>query len=396
MVAAFLAAYYLPFSAMPHGHTLTQSLRESFLLLQDYARKHMLLCLIPAFFIAGAIAMFVSKGAVLKYFGSQAHKVVSYAVASVSGGILAVCSCTILPLFAGIYSRGAGIGPATTFLYAGPAVNVLALILTAQILGYDLGIARIVAAVVFSVIIGLIMSLIYRKEEMDRLAGVDADLGDEESPKPLVVNIFYFGSMVGLLVFANWSCPENVASGFFHAVFTLKWILAGIFACVLILVIWLFFSGEELKDWGISTWGYVKDIVPLLFAGVLVAGFLLGSGPDGRGLIPRAWVEAAVGGNSLRANFFASFAGAFMYFATCTEVPILQGLIGSGMGKGPALALLLSGPALSLPNMLVIRSVLGTQKTIVYVSLVIILSTLAGMLFGLFAAAFPADLLGAP
>jgi uncharacterized membrane protein YraQ (UPF0718 family) len=379
MVAVFLLAYLLPFEVLPAEATFARSAREALLMLQDYAHHHVLLCLVPALFIAGAISVFVSQAAVMKYFGATARKVVAYSVASVSGTILAACSCTILPLFAGIYKRGAGLGPATAFLYSGPAINVLAIILTARVLGWEFGLARAIAAVLFSVLIGLAMHFIYRKEERNRADGEEFVLPDEQQTRSLRQDALYFAAMIGVLVFANWSklSDEGIAA----AIWSAKWYLA---AACLLLLIWMavsWFTRGEMREWVGSTWGFAKQILPLLLLGVLVAGFLLGR-PGHPALIPERWIASSVGGNGLGANLFASVAGALMYFATLTEVPILQGLLGAGMGKGPALALLLAGPALSLPNMLVIRSVMGTRKTLVYVVLVMVFSTTAGLVFG--------------
>jgi hypothetical protein len=417
IVAVFLACLWLPVGAPRFDGAVMESLQ----LVKWYAQEHVLLCLVPAFFIAGAIAVFVSQASVMKYLGARANKVLAYGVASVSGTILAVCSCTVLPLFAGIYRMGAGLGPATAFLYSGPAINVLAIVLTARVLGLELGVARAVGAIAFSVIVGLLMHLIFRKEEVEK-ANAQAAMPEPEVSRPLWQNVLYFASMVGILVFANWGKPTE-ATGFWHAVHSAKWLITGGFAaafCVILLLwfglkLWkllaaavptallaLLFPHEpmiafavgviglvaltgtskgETLDWLDQTWGFAKQILPLLFFGVLVAGALLGR-PGHEGLIPSRWVEGAVGGNSLWANLFASVAGAFMYFATLTEVPILQGLIGAGMGKGPALALLLAGPALSLPSMLVIRSIMGTKKTVVYVSLVVVMATVTGMAYG--------------
>jgi uncharacterized membrane protein YraQ (UPF0718 family) len=376
MVGVFLAAYYIPWSEP----IIRQSGLEAFLMLQDYAREHVLTCLIPALFIAGAIAVFVSQAAVLKYFGADAKKILSYSVASVSGTILAVCSCTVLPLFAGIYMRGGGIGPATSFLYSGPAINVLAIVLTARVLGWKLGLARAVGAVGFAFIIGLLMHFIYLKEEKARVAN-NLFLPEEEAKaRPLWKEVLYMGTLVGILIFAAWGKPAQPV-GFWMAVWEVKWFITGALLVFLTLELWLWFKRDEISSWGQSTWGFAKQILPLLLGGVLVAGFLLGR-PGYEALIPEKWIHSLVGGNSLWANFFAAFAGALMYFATLTEVPILQGLIGSGMGQGPALALLLAGPALSLPSMLVIRSIVGTQKMLVYSGLVVILSTIAGMFYG--------------
>lgn len=417
ITAVFLASFYLPVGK----ERFDASILEAFHLVKWYAREHVLLCLIPAFFIAGAIAVFVSQGSVMKYLGARANKFVAFSVASISGSVLAVCSCTVLPLFAGIYRMGAGLGPATAFLYSGPAVNVLAIILTARILGIELGIARAIGAILFSIIIGLLMHFIFRKEELEK-SEAQMLIPEPDVQRPLWQNGLYFLSMVGILVFANWGKPAE-SSGLWYSIYHAKWIVTSIFALgfAAMLSMWfgmklmhVLFAGlpavilailypempliafsagvvglsvitsinkEEPGEWFSSTWGFARQILPLLFFGVLVAGALLGR-PGNEGLIPSEWIHAAVGGNSIGSNFFASIAGAFMYFATLTEVPILQGLIGNGMGKGPALALLLAGPALSLPNMLVIRSVMGTKKTVVFVGLVIIMATVSGIIYG--------------
>ncbi len=417
IVAVFLGCYYLPVGT----ERFNNAILEAFYLVKWYAQEHVILCLVPAFFIAGAIGVFVSQASVMKYLGPKANKVLAYGVASVSGTILAVCSCTVLPLFASIYFRGAGLGPASAFLYSGPAINILAIVLTARVLGPELGIARAVGAVSFSVIIGVLMHLFFIKEERDK-ADAQVVLPDEGVSRPLWQNALYFASMVGILVFANWGKPAG-DTGAWAALYEAKWVLTSFSAIALaiFLVAWFgvkawkivssavvvtalafLFPGQplvpfiagiialsiitntetgETVEWFSSSWDFAKKILPLLLFGVLIAGALLGR-VGHEGIIPSEWVAGAVGGNSLWANFFASFAGAFMYFATLTEVPILQGLIGSGMGKGPALALLLAGPALSLPNMLVIRSIMGTRKTIVFVSLVIVMATITGMIYG--------------
>ncbi len=379
ILAVFAACWFLPLGS----ERFVGAVHESLSLVKWYAREHVLLCLVPAFFIAGAIGVFVSRDAVMKYLGPKAKKVVAYPVAAVSGVILAVCSCTVLPLFASIHKRGAGLGPATAFLYSGPAINILAIILTARVLGPELGIARAVGAISFAVVIGLLMRLIFRKEEAAREAEYRVAIPDDANGRALWQDGLYFAAMVGILVFANWGEPGDGEGGVWAAVHSARWILTGVFGVVLIGSIVAWFKRDELDSWVDSSWAFAKQILPLLLVGVLVAGFLLG-GPGGstRGIIPNAWIAQAVGGNSLLANFFASFVGAFMYFATLTEVPILEGLIQSGMGKGPALALLLAGPALSLPNMLVIHSVMGTRKTLVFVGLVVVLSTIAGMIYG--------------
>ena len=431
ILGVFLALFFLPIEA----GRFQGALLEAFALAKWYAREHVILCLVPAFFIAGAITVFVSQNSVMKYLGPAANKILAYAVASVSGTILAVCSCTVLPLFAGIYRMGAGLGPAAAFLYSGPAINILAIILTARILGAPLGIARAVGAVVFAVVIGLLMHFFFRHEETAK-ANSAPDLS-ETVGRPLYQTILFVGLQVAILVFATWGNPEG-STGLWAAVYGIKWPLVLVLTAALgvVLAAWysvkwwklalgfgpmlllavvssprlalagsgtlaasvgnpmllfgigvigfslvLTSSGGEPAYWFESSWTLAKQIMPLLFIGVLAAGFFLGR-PGNEGIIPSGWVASAVGGNSLGANLFASVAGAFMYFATLTEVPILQGLLGAGMGKGPALALLLAGPALSLPNMLVIRSVMGTKKTVVFVFLVIIMATVSGLIFG--------------
>lgn len=376
IAAVFLLAYYLPFDKM----SIYYVIKEALLMLQEYAREHVILCLVPAFFIAGAIANFISQSSVIKYFGAKANKVLSYAVASVSGSILAVCSCTVLPLFAGIYKRGAGIGPASAFLYSGPAINVLAIILTARVLGMQMGMARAVGAVVFSIILGLSMQIIFRNDPRENTDNALFNQEEDLQVRPLWKTAVYFAVMVAILVFANWSSDKSIA--WWQVIFNAKWIIAAVLLLILASIVSLWFKKDELSAWVGSTWGFAKQILPLLFVGVLVAGLFLGR-PGHTALIPERWIVSLVGGNSIWANLFASVAGALMYFATLTEVPILQGLIGAGMGKGPALALLLAGPALSLPNMLVIRSIIGTKKTVVYIILVVVMATLSGLLFGI-------------
>jgi len=429
IAAAFLLFFFLPVAALRDllggllgSSRLEASAEEALLLTRSYARDHVVTCLVPAFFIAGAIGVFVSQGAVLRYLGPGAHKALAYGVASVSGTLLAVCSCTVLPLFAGIYAMGAGLGPAAAFLYAGPAINVLAIIFTARVLGLELGLARAVAAIVFAVVIGLLMHLFSAGDEGRKGAAAAAAQHDEG--RPLWQNALIFLTLVGILVFANWGRPQS-STGLWWAIYSSRWALTGLFALGLavLLVLWfglswrpvvlacgltvalaLLFPGQpliafaagvlglslllargagEAADWFAASWGFAKQILPLLLIGVLLAGALLGR-PGHEALVPSGWVSGAVGGNGPGANVFASLAGAFMYFATLTEVPILEGLLGSGMGRGPALALLLAGPALSLPSMLVIRSVIGTKKTFLYVGLVAVMSTIAGLLFGSF------------
>ena len=379
LIVVFLAAYFIPFSRVRFQNSMV----EAFLLLQEYARQHVLFCLVPAFFIAGAISVFIRKESVIKLLGPKSNKLLAYGIASVSGTILAVCSCTVLPLFAGIYSRGAGIGPASAFLYSGPAINILAIILTAKVLGFKIGLARALGAVVFSVVIGLMMHVLFNREDEKNRDGEDfAPTGEAEDMRPLWKTALFFAVMIGILVFINWTRADPSLKVWFF-IYRIKWFAGGALLAVLVWMILTWFKKDELKEWTFSTWVFVKQIFPLLFGGVLVAGLLLGR-PGHEGLIPGQWIARLVGGNSLWANLFASVSGALMYFATLTEVPILQGLLGSGMGQGPALTLLLAGPALSLPSIIVIRSIIGTKRTLAYILLVVAMSTVTGILFGAF------------
>lgn len=418
LIGLFLGIYLLPIGSAPVERAVGEGLR----LTRWYAREHVILCLLPAFVIAGAIAAFVDKAAVLKYLGPRASKPAAYGVGATAGCVLAVCSCTVLPLFAGIYRMGAGIGPAMAFLYAGPAINVLAVILTARVLGVEIGLARAIGAVVFSVVIGLVMALLFERPKKGDEPEPAFVVPDAVEARPLHQLAALFGLMVAVLIFANWGGSPDGA-GVWHFLHANKWLLTTAAAAPMAVVLWRWFAfpmlgvlaaglvvggaayffreqpnipfaaaivslcvlmaraGDQGREWWSQTWGYAKLITPLLIGGVFAAGLLLGT-PEGPGLVPPEWVEGAVGGNGLGANLGASVVGAFMYFATLTEVPILEGLIGSGMGKGPALALLLAGPALSLPNMLVMRSIVGFKKTAAYVAIVIVGSTLAGLLFG--------------
>lgn len=379
IIIAFVLAYYVPWE-----HSIVrQAGLEAFMMLQEYARQHVLTCLIPAFFIAGAIAVFVSQASVLKYFGAAANKILSYSVASVSGTVLAVCSCTVLPLFAGIYTRGAGIGPATAFLYSGPAINVLAIVLTAKVLGWQLGLARAMGAIVFAIVTGLLMAYIFRKDDAHRSSGPMYLPHEEDRPRTLLQDALYMLVMVLILVFAAFAKPAAGEMGIWAAIFAAKWYIVVILFVIFVFILKNWFKKEELINWVDATWGFMKQIFPLLFAGVLVAGFLLGR-PGHQALIPEHIIKTLVGGNSVWANLFASIAGALMYFATLTEIPILQGLLGSGMGQGPALALLLAGPALSLPSMVALLGIMGIKKTVVYCAIVMVLSAIAGMAYGWF------------
>jgi hypothetical protein len=429
---AWLAGVFVACALLPMGSVRFEgAVLEGLHLIRWYAREHIALCVVPALFIAGAIGVFVSQGAVMRFLGAGASLVLAYAVASVSGAVLAVCSCTVLPLFAGIYLRGAGLGPACAFLYAGPAINVLAIILTARILGMELGVARVIGAVGFSVVIGLIMAFIFRREEQARQAAAPApvQLPEGTPQRSLGATILFFGLMILVLVFANWAKDERGVA-WWNAIHHLKWYLTaagglglavvmvrligltwwkmtalGVLVIATALVVpqipeiafsvgtvglgWLLSRSEgEAGEWFDQTWHFTKQILPLLLGGVLVAGFLLGR-PESAdaGVVPAAWVQTWVGGNGFTANLLASVVGAFMYFATLTELPILEGLMnaggqGVGMGKGPALALLLAGPALSLPSMLVLASIMGWKKTGVYVGLVIVMATFTGWAFG--------------
>jgi uncharacterized membrane protein YraQ (UPF0718 family) len=377
LAGIFLFVYFVPFASQ----RVSAAVQESFLMLSEYAREHVLLCLVPAFFIAGAIMIFLDQQSVIRYLGPDAKKAVAYGVASVSGTILAVCSCTVLPIFKGIYKKGAGIGPAVSFLYSGPAINVLAIVLTAKVLGIQLGVARAVGAVVFAVVIGSLMHLIFRKDDEARVTNAAMFQAGADAPeRGLGKMAVYMASMIGILVFVNWA-PSQGASGAWDAIFRAKYVITGGFALVLLFALVRWFKRTELTDWVRATRDFAVQILPLLFGGVMVAGFLLGR-PGHTALIPERWIAGLVGGNSLGSNLAASIAGAVMYFATLTEVPIMQGLLGAGMGNGPALALLLAGPSLSLPSILVISGELGWKKTLVYIGLVVVLSTVAGMGYG--------------
>jgi len=417
ILGVFALIWYLPLS-LP---LFQEALLSAFELGQWYAREHVILCLIPAFFIAGVIAVFIRKDSVIRYFGAESSPWIAYSIASVSGSVLAVCSCTILPLFGGIYRRGAGIGPASAFLYSGPAINILAVILTARVLGWQLGLARVIFAVLFSVIIGRLMQFIFRKDD-NTGSGGSMTVGSGEVEQPLHQVSLHFIMLTGILVFANWGSVGG-DSGIWSGIYSAKWLITGFFslglvftlirvvglnsstvlpgaaavagtafifqspvlsfaAGTMVLSLILAYGTERAQEWLAESWGFAKQILPLLAAGVLAAGFLLGSQTGGRGMIPESLIASLLGGNSFGANLFASVAGAFMYFATLTEIPILQGLLKAGMGQGPALALLLAGPALSLPSILVMHSIMGTKKSAVFIVLVIGMATLSGSLYG--------------
>ncbi|KRW65447.1 permease [Pseudomonas sp. TTU2014-105ASC] len=416
MCVAFLLVFFLPMGQPRFENAVLEGLR----LTQWYAREHVILCLLPAFVIAGAMAVYISQGAVMKHLGPASPKPVAFGVASVAGTLLAVCSCTVLPLFGGIYKRGAGLGAAIAFLYSGPAINVMAIVVTAKILGAELGIARAVGAIVFALVIGAIMHLLYRHEEDARAAKGARGFADDDDGHPIGDIVALFSLMIGILVFANWASADSATWMVIHAwkwpitallaillatllVRRWKWSVKPLLAIGALVAVSALFAPQwpELamvigiaglmlqasrenaagQEWVGQSWDFTKQIMPLLLGGVLIAGMLLGR-PGHEGLIPSEWVVWAVGDNSFTSTLLASVLGAFMYFSTLTEVPIVEGLLGAGMGKGPALAILLAGPALSLPNMLVIRTVLGTQKTIVYCSLVVVMATLSGYLYG--------------
>lgn len=431
IIILFLLLFFLPINNVVFFNAIYSMLD----LIKWYAREHVILCLLPAFLIAGFISAFLNQASVLKYLGANTKKWISYSVASVSGSILAVCSCTVLPLFSSIHKKGAGLGPAIAFLYSGPAINILAIILTARIIGLEMGVARTLGAIGFSIVIGGIMEFIYRNEEKQKKEDTMNIVVPEDS-RPFWQNVSLFFTLVLILVFANWGKPTGASNNnFFYIVWNIKWYLVGFFFLFLSFGLNKFFSVKlrdiiviniivtiaavisimnfepkfqpllpvglgvlslgyfilkdnenfENQNWILESWSFAKDILPLLLLGVMFAGFLLGSNHDGKelaGIIPKDWVNNIVGGNSLLSNFIASIVGTFMYFATLTEIPIIQGFLNAGMGKGPALALFLSGPSLSLPSILVIRKILGNEKTFVYVILVIVLSTLAGFIFG--------------
>jgi uncharacterized membrane protein YraQ (UPF0718 family) len=424
LVTIFLVAYFLPLS----NPKIQQAIFEAFRLLQWYARNHTLACIVPALFIAGGIITFLSQQSVMRYLGPRANPVLAYGVASVSGCVLAVCSCSVLPMFAGIYQLGAGLGPATAFLYSGPAINVLAIFLTARVLGFDIGVARAVGAIVFAVAIGLLMAVIFRKGEKAKQHS-DIQMPQEQSGlQHAGKSGLLLVAMIMFLIFSDWFNPGNVAvqttdgrqfnavvihetkdqvefqleqdlgdskagdkitlpkkeilktierESWVMTVYHIRWYLAAVCGLAVLVMSWLWLSRDEIGRWMQNTWDFTKLLVPLLYGGVFVVGFI-------SVLLPEKQVAQLVGDNSLRANLVASVIGAFWYFATLTEIPITQALMNLGMHKGPVLALLLAGPALSLPSILVIRKIMGNVKTIVFTALVIIMSTVVGMFFGRF------------
>ena len=419
----FAVAYLLPLGSPK----VKEAIYEGFRLLQWYAREHTLPCVVPALFIAGAITTFLSQASVMRYLGPKANKLLAYSVASVSGCILAVCSCSVLPMFAGIYSLGAGLGPATAFLYSGPAINVLAIFLSARVLGFDIGLARALGAIAFAVLIGLLMASVFRKEDKKKSEAMLHMPESADDGRPLWKTALYFLSMILFLVCSDWYNPgvatvilndgtemgvhvryetrDSVTVQLYNnqgeaegavktysrteiariqpvpsltlSIYQVRWYLAGILLLAIIAMVSSWFSRDEISQWMEASWDFAKLLVPLLFGGVFVVGFL-------SVFIPEQQVASLVGDNSLFSNFFASVVGAVFYFATLTEVPITEVLMKLGMVKGPALALLLAGPAVSLPNLLVIRKIMGTQKTLVFTGFVVVMATITGMIFGYF------------
>lgn len=415
LILSFIAVWSLPLESV----RFQAGLHEALALTRWYAREHVILCLLPAFFIAGSITAFLNQGSVMKYLGAGANRFAAYGIASISGTILAVCSCTVLPLFAGIYRIGAGLGPATAFLYSGPAISALAIVMSAKVLGFEMGLARGIGAIVFSIIIGVIMAMVFRQDESERQP-VEIQLPEDSPSQPLWKTSSFLAVQILILIFANWGASDHP---FFAAVFYWKWQIVAFCAAIMtwLLYDWFQCSGRKLSlvsgavltagllipsqplipfsigliglawviggtqnetgEWWRQTWSFTKQVMPLLLAGVFAAGLLLGR-PGHEAWIPAAWIESALGGEGILPVFYASLAGSLMYFATLTEIPIVEGLQGTGMRNGAALALLLAGPALSLPNMLVIKSIVGTKKTLTYVLLVVIFSTIAGFLIG--------------
>jgi len=422
LACIFLVAYFLPLG----NPKIQQAIQESFRLLQWYVRNHTLACVVPALFIAGAIITFLSQASVTRYLGPNANPVLAYAVASVAGCVLAVCSCSVLPMFAGIYNLGAGLGPATAFLYSGPGINILAIFLSARVLGFSIGAGRFIGAVAFSVIIGLLMAVIFRKGERAKVEAALQVPEPEKSRRHIAKTALFLACMILFLVFSDWYNPGNVTvkttdGRQFKAVVIhetkdavrfqleedlgenkmgdkielqkteiadmqeqktwvitlhhIRWYLAGLCGLAVLIMAWRWFERNELRQWMNNTWEFTKLLVPLLYGGVFIVGFV-------SMLLPEKQVAQWVGDNSLRSNLVASVIGAFWYFATLTEIPITQALMKLGMHKGPVLALLLAGPALSLPSILVIRRVMGNARTAVFIVLVVVMSTIVGMLFG--------------
>jgi len=422
--AVFLAAYYLPLS---HAK-VTAAIVEAFKLLQWYARNHTLACVVPALFIAGGIITFLSQASVMKYLGPNANQPIAYSVAAVSGTILAVCSCSVLPMFAGIWKLGAGLGPASAFLYSGPAINILAIFLTARVLGFDIGLARAIGAVAFAYFVGIGMAAIFRREEKAKMQAAMAMPAPPASKRRLWQTSLYMACMVGFMIFSDWFNPGNAivhktdgstvrgvvlqemrdevmiqvqetgtgvragdrltlpktqitqieeAKSWVVEVHHIRWYLAGLCGLAVVVMAWRWFDRAEIGQWMHNTWDFAKILIPLLFGGVFIVGFI-------SALLPEKQIGQLVGDNSLQSNFFASVVGALFYFATLTEVPITQALMEHGMARGPVVALLLAGPALSLPNMIVLWKLMGPAKTVAFCSLIVVMSTIAGFVLGPF------------
>lgn len=422
--AIFLIAYFLPLADPKY----TAAIVEAFKLLQWYARNHTLACVVPALFIAGGIITFLSQASVMKYLGPKSNKPLAYAVASVAGTVLAVCSCSVLPMFAGIWKMGAGLGPASAFLYSGPAINILAIFLTARVLGLDIGLWRALGAIGFSFLVGLGMAWIFRREEKEKIEAAMHMPEPPPSTRRGWQNALLLICMVGFLIFSDWFNPgdaivkktdgteirgvvlqemhdeymiqvqESVgairagdrltlnkadivaieeAKSWVIEIHHFRWHLAGLMLLAVAVMTWRWVGREDFKTWMQNTWGFGKILIPLLFGGVFVVGFI-------SALLPDKQIGLLVGDNGLRANFVASLVGALFYFATLTEVPITQALMEHGMAKGPVVALLLAGPALSLPNMLVLIKLMGVKKTAAFSGLIVVMATIAGLIAGRF------------
>jgi len=421
-VVVFLVAYFLPLA----NPRVEAAIVEAFKLLQWYARNHTLACVIPAIFIAGGIITFLSPASVMRYLGPNSNQPIAYTVAAVSGTILAVCSCSVLPMFAGIWKMGAGLGPASAFLYSGPAINILAIVLTARVLGFDIGLWRALGAIAFAFLVGLGMAAIFRRGEQKKakaatLMPVPPNTGRRGWQSGLLL-----ACMIGFLIFSDWFNPGDAiveradgtairgvvlqemrdevmiqvqestgtiragdrltlpkaeikgvveARSWVMGVFHVRWWLAGLCAALVALMTWRWVEHDEFKQWMYNTWEFAKLLIPLLFGGVFVVGFI-------SALLPDKQIGQLVGDNTLTANFVASLVGALFYFATLTEVPITQALMEHGMAKGPALALLLAGPSLSLPNMIVLIKVMGVKKTAAFCGLIVVAATTVGMIYG--------------
>ncbi len=363
---------------------LTEIVEAGLDTLMEYLSLHVLTCLVPAFFIAGAIAALLSKDAVLKYFGAKAKKWLSYSVASCSGTILAVCSCTVLPMFAGIYRRGAGIGPATAFLYSGPAINLLAIVLTARVLGLSIGIARALSAVLLAVVIGLTMATIFergvKKEGAKHKAPEVAMVDNTEVERPWYIVLLFFSLMVAILLVG--------ASGLISWVTKLTAIYFMTIGVAVILI--FYYSRDEIKEWGQETLWLAKRIFPILLAGVFVIGLIGGfaaiyAPSHNPQIAVGELMKPYFGTNSFFSCFLSSIIGAILYMPTLLEVPIVGDLFGFTTGQmaaGPALSLLLAGPSLSFPCMVVIWRTIGWKKASVYIVLVVLFSTVTGMIYG--------------